>query len=193
MSAITSDRKDSQRARRVANNFSVRQKYLGLFVPWTIPTIDRLRTVHGTNSPWTSPSLCDPRSQLTERISYRRQASEPLSERSSGFSRPWTSYINAVQFSRRNYLYKRVGNVVYCPYTPPTPRRLNCRVASRRRRRCEQNLQLAHNVCRWIQSTIWKVTKQTPWRFDYVEKFSTMASLWRHLSLTSIAQQHRKL
>jgi len=47
-------------------------------------------------------------------------------------------------------------------YAPPTPMRLNCRVESRRRRRCEQNLQLAHDDCRRIRSTIWKLTKQTP-------------------------------
>jgi len=53
-------------------------------------------------------------------------------------------------------------------YTPPTPTRLNCRVASHRRRRCEQNSQLAHDDCRRIWSTIWKLTKQTPQRFDWV-------------------------
>ena len=49
-------------------------------------------------------------------------------------------------------------------YTPPTPTRRNCRVASRRvasRRRCEHNSQLAHDDCRRIQSTIWKLAKQT--------------------------------
>jgi len=46
-------------------------------------------------------------------------------------------------------------------YTPPTTR-LNCRVASGRRRRCEQNSQLAHDDCRRTRSTIWKLTKQTP-------------------------------
>jgi len=36
------------------------------------------------------------------------------------------------------------------------------RVESRRRRRCEKNSQLAHDDCRRIRSTIWKLTKQTP-------------------------------
>jgi len=40
-------------------------------------------------------------------------------------------------------------------YTPLTPTRRNCRVASRRR--CEHNSQLAHDDCRRIQSTIWKL------------------------------------
>jgi len=38
---------------------------------------------------------------------------------------------------------------------PPT--RLNCRVESRWRRRCVQNSQLAHDDCRRIRSTIWKL------------------------------------
>jgi len=50
-----------------------------------------------------------------------------------------------------------VGNDT-AQYTRPTPTRLcNCRVASRRRRQCEQNSQLAHNDCRRIRSTIWKL------------------------------------
>ena len=50
-------------------------------------------------------------------------------------------------------------------YTPPTPTRRNCRVASRRR--CEHNSQLAHDDCRRIRSTVWKLAKQTPYLFDY--------------------------
>jgi len=38
---------------------------------------------------------------------------------------------------------------------------LRCRVASRRRRWCEHSLQLAHDDCRRVRSTIWKLTKQT--------------------------------
>jgi len=30
------------------------------------------------------------------------------------------------------------------------------------------NSQLAHDDCRRIRPTIWKLTKQTPWLFDYV-------------------------
>jgi len=44
-------------------------------------------------------------------------------------------------------------------YTPLSPMRLNCRVALRRRRRCEHNSQLAHDDCRQIRSTIWKLTR----------------------------------
>ena len=49
---------------------------------------------------------------------------------------------------------------------PNTHRRRRCdeTVLSRRRRRCEHNSQLAHDDCRRIRSTIWKLTKQTPWR-----------------------------
>jgi len=43
-------------------------------------------------------------------------------------------------------------------YTPPTRR--NCRAESRRRRRCEHNSQLAHDDCRRIRLTIWKLTKR---------------------------------
>jgi len=35
-------------------------------------------------------------------------------------------------------------------------------VLSHQCRRCEHNLQLAHDDCRRIQSTIWKLTRQTP-------------------------------
>ena len=37
-------------------------------------------------------------------------------------------------------------------HTPPTPTRRNCRVEWRRLRRCEHNLQLAHNDCRRVRS-----------------------------------------
>ena len=40
-------------------------------------------------------------------------------------------------------------------YTPLTPTRLSCRVESRRR--CVLNSQLAHDDCRRIRSTIWKL------------------------------------
>ena len=39
----------------------------------------------------------------------------------------------------------------YAQYTPPTPTRRNCRVVTRRRRRCEQNSQLAHDDCQRIR------------------------------------------
>jgi len=41
-------------------------------------------------------------------------------------------------------------------------RRRDETVLSRRRRRCEHNSQLAHDDCRRIRSTIWKLTKRTP-------------------------------
>ena len=72
-------------------------------------------------------------------------------------------------------------------YTPP--RRLNLsRVGVGV---SEQNSQLAHDDCRRIRSTIWKLTKQTPWLFDYMNfarfliTFSTMTSSSRHLSPTA--------
>jgi len=61
------------------------------------------------------------------------------------------------------------------------------------RRWCEHNLQLAHDECPWIRSTMCKLTKQTSWQFDYVNLIDTNTSLCRHLSPTSISQQHRKL
>ena len=51
---------------------------------------------------------------------------------------------------------------------PNTHRRRDETVLSRRRQRCEHNLQLAHDDYRRIRSTIWKLTKQTPSLFDYV-------------------------
>ena len=47
---------------------------------------------------------------------------------------------------------------------PNTHRRRDETVLSRRRRRrrCEHNSQLAHDDCRRIRSTIWKLSKQTP-------------------------------
>jgi len=41
----------------------------------------------------------------------------------------------------------------YVQYTPWTPTRRNCRVESRRRRRCEHNSQLAHGDCRRHDAT----------------------------------------
>jgi len=45
--------------------------------------------------------------------------------------------------------------VTYAQNTPPTPTRLYCRVEWRRR--CEQNSWRAHDDCRRIRSTIWKL------------------------------------
>jgi len=47
-------------------------------------------------------------------------------------------------------------------------RRRDETVLSLRRRWCEHNSQLAHDDCRRIWSTIWKLIKQTPQLFDYV-------------------------
>ena len=44
---------------------------------------------------------------------------------------------------------------------------LSSRVAYSRRR-CVQNSRLAHDDCRRIRSTIWKLTVETPYGFDYV-------------------------
>ena len=57
------------------------------------------------------------------------------------------------------------GDRLFDQYTPPTPTPLNCRAESRRRLWCEQNLQLAHDDCRQIRSTISKMTKQIPQRY----------------------------
>jgi len=59
-------------------------------------------------------------------------------------------------------LLRLVKWFTHAQYTPPTPTRLSCRVESRRRRRCAQNSQLAHDDCRRIWSATWKLTKQTP-------------------------------
>ena len=59
--------------------------------------------------------------------------------------------------------------VMLLPYVLLSPihithsrRRHDETVLSRRRRRCEHNSQLAHDDCRRIRSTIWKLAKQTP-------------------------------
>ena len=49
-----------------------------------------------------------------------------------------------------------------CKLMPNTHRRRDETVLSRRRRRCEHNSQLAHDDCRRIRSTVWKLAKQTP-------------------------------
>jgi len=60
------------------------------------------------------------------------------------------------------------GWICSAQYTPPTPTRQNSFVASASVvcRPIEHNSQLAHDECRRIRSTIWKLAKQTP--FDYV-------------------------
>jgi len=66
-------------------------------------------------------------------------------------------------------------------------------VLSRRRRRCEHNSQLAHDDCQRIQSTIWKLTKQThncstTWIFIDIDNFfnndDITSSLLRKLSIS---------
>jgi len=88
----------------------------------------------------------------------------------------------------------------YAQYTPPTPTRFNCQVASPRRRRCEQNSQLAHDDCRPTDSVDSLETDQTDsvavWQrkfWSILITFSPMTSLCRHLTPTSAAQQYRKL
>ena len=74
--------------------------------------------------------------------------------------------VGVESFSGKLLVYGMCLNYhCYAQYTPPTPTRLSCGVASRRRRRCERNLQLAHDDWRWIRSTIWKLARL---RFDYV-------------------------
>ena len=76
-------------------------------------------------------------------------------------------------------------------YTPPTPTRRNCRVASRRR--CEHNAQLAHDDCRRIWSTIWKLANRlhsglTTWILIDIDNFfnndDIMTSLLKKLSIS---------
>ena len=57
----------------------------------------------------------------------------------------------------------KTGAAIYTLYIMPnTHRRRDETVWSRWRRRCEHNSQLAHDDCRRIRATIWKLTKQTP-------------------------------
>ena len=55
----------------------------------------------------------------------------------------------------------------HAQYIPLTLTRLNCRVAHRHRW-YEHSSQVAHDDCRWIRSTVCKLTKPTPQQFDYV-------------------------
>ena len=81
---------------------------------------------------------------------------------------------------------------------PNTHRRRDETVLLRRRRRCEYNSQLAHGDCRRIRSTIWKLTKQTPWRLitpilidiNFFNNDVIMSSLLKKLSV-SIFQNSR--
>jgi len=75
---------------------------------------------------------------------------------------------------------------------PNTRRRRDETVLSRRRRRCEHNWQLAHDDCRLIRSTIWKLTKQTPQRLitpilididNFYSNDVSMSSLLKKLSI----------
>ena len=71
-------------------------------------------------------------------------------------------------------------------------RRRDETVLSRRRRRCEHNWQLAHDDCRRIRSTIWKLTTQrlrliTPILTDIDNIFNNdviMSSLLKRLSMS---------
>jgi len=71
---------------------------------------------------------------------------------------------------------------------PNTHRRRDETVLSRRRRRCEHNSQLAHDDCRLIRLTIWKLTKQTtPIMIDIDNFFNNdiiMSSLLKKLSIS---------
>jgi len=59
-------------------------------------------------------------------------------------------------------MYRKTQPDIWIKLMPNTHRRRNETVLSHRRRRCEHNLQLAHNDCQRILLTIWKLTKQTP-------------------------------
>ena len=75
-------------------------------------------------------------------------------------------------------------------YTPPTPTRHNCRVASRRRRRCEHNSQLAHDDCRRIRSTVWKLNIAV-WYVNFDRYW--LFQQWRHYVVTCHQQHRNKL
>ena len=52
----------------------------------------------------------------------------------------------------RQQIFHLLSINVNARYTPPSPKRLNCRVESRRR--CEQNSQLVHDDCRRIRYSV---------------------------------------
>ena len=74
------------------------------------------------------------------------------------------NFGNSVLAGLPVHLVRRLQSVlnVAARLMPNTHRRRDETVLSRRRRRCEHNSQLAHDDCRRIQSTVWKLTKQTP-------------------------------
>jgi len=73
-------------------------------------------------------------------------------------------------------------------------RRRDETVESRRRQRCEQNSQLAHDDCRRIRSTIWKLTRlHSVWLHQFWQiliTFSRMTSLCRHCFKIHVVKQH---
>ena len=112
------------------------------------------------------------------------------------------AYARYLQYQRPR---RRLSVTNYCSvnairnaqYTPPTLTRLNWRVESRRRRRCELNSQ---NSSRRppMDSDDNLETDQTNsiavWLHEFwsiLITFSTITSLCRHLSPTAIAQQRR--
>jgi len=83
--------------------------------------------------------------------------------------REWLTYAghqgyNEGRRGRSPPLFSRYGTRPHVYFMPNTHRRRDETVFSSRRRRCEHNWQLAHDDCRRIRLTIWKLTKQTPWR-----------------------------
>jgi len=84
--------------------------------------------------------------------------------------------------------------IKFCRQMPNTHRRRDETVLSRRRRRCEHYyLQLDHDDCRRIRSTVWKLTKQTPYRLitpilididNFFNNDVIMSSLLKKLSIS---------
>jgi len=81
-------------------------------------------------------------------------------------------------------------------YTPPTPTRHNCRVASRRRLRCEHKFATSSRQLPTdsVDNLETEYSGLTIREFrSILITLSAITSLCRHLSPTSIAQQYRKL
>jgi len=74
------------------------------------------------------------------------------------FTKGYSTGLDLIDYSSTVSRAKAYADAM--PNTPPTPTRRNYRVGSRRR--CKHNSQIAHDDCRRIRSTSWKLAKQTP-------------------------------
>ena len=114
--------------------------------------------------------------------------SQDVATRRTAYSLPIS--IGASLYCKESLMLRIVR--IFMP-TTHRRRRRDETVLSRWRRRCEHNSQLAHDDCRRIRSTIWKLAKQTPYRFDYVNLIdidnffnndNIMTSLLKKLSIS---------